>query len=491
MPSIKTVAFIHGWSAKASSFEDLANALRIDGYEPVNLYLGEYPSTDDDVRIEDVAKRMDAVVREKLGGRKFHLIVHSTGALVARQWLTTVYPKGGSPVANFIMLAPANFGSPFARIGRSLAGRIIKGIGNEFQSGTEILHALELGSELQEALALKDRLSKDGSTDSPYSANGTRPYVMVGALRVPGAQVAVNDGGWDGTVRIASAQLDPHGLTVEFSENDGRPAITPWTRRGPARTAFALLPDHHHTTITDPTGSRAKQEPYIGRSMDLIREALAVNTAAGYSRVTERWRTEITGQTRKLARSPAKDEADPRAAIFGSRRKDWPPHDRYNEHYQVVVIGRDSSGAPLEDYGVFLSTETAARVAKGRRTRRNGDVDEVHERILRKVHVNSRAPWRRVFHLDRYKLMGRDEYFDTASSGRTLYASIAAAALGDNINFGLGKGQAYGYLPLRPGTRDLPEDHPDRILRRWSTHFIEVVLPRRIKDHVFEFHQLP
>ena len=66
---------------------------RDDGAQPLQHYdaviwLGDYKSLDDDVRIEDVGKRMEAVLRQLIDEGPlvppFDLIVHSTGGLVAR-----------------------------------------------------------------------------------------------------------------------------------------------------------------------------------------------------------------------------------------------------------------------------------------------------------------------------------------------------------------------------------------------------------------------
>ena len=144
------VVIIHGWSDTSVSFEPLAGFLEAHGIASSQIRLGDYISLDDDVRVEDVAKRMDAVLNTRLGAGElqapFDMIVHSTGGLVARQWLSEYYPIGGSPIRRLIMLAPANHGSPLAAKGKSLLGRVVKGWNNWFETGTEMLNALELAS---------------------------------------------------------------------------------------------------------------------------------------------------------------------------------------------------------------------------------------------------------------------------------------------------------------------------------------------------------
>ena len=92
---MRQVVIVHGWSDTSRSFRPLVEFLRANGYEVVLLWLGDYISLDDDVRVEDVGKRMEQVVRERMMAGEladeFDLIVHSTGGLVAREWISAHY----------------------------------------------------------------------------------------------------------------------------------------------------------------------------------------------------------------------------------------------------------------------------------------------------------------------------------------------------------------------------------------------------------------
>src|SRR6266705_4482507 len=134
------VAILHGWNDKSKSFQDLRDFLQANGYQTTPIWLGDYISTDDDVAVEDVAKRMEAVVNGVLNSgaltRPFDLIVHSTGGLVAREWIMRCQSdRRGCPVKRLVMLAPANFGSRLAGLGKSMIGRVATGWNNWFQSG--------------------------------------------------------------------------------------------------------------------------------------------------------------------------------------------------------------------------------------------------------------------------------------------------------------------------------------------------------------------
>ena len=108
----RQVAILHGWSDKSESFQPLAEFLKSRGYQAVPIFLGDYISLRDDVNIDDVAKRMEEVVRAKMARPKtardhlaseFDLIVHSTGGLVARRWISNNYADRPCPVKNLIM----------------------------------------------------------------------------------------------------------------------------------------------------------------------------------------------------------------------------------------------------------------------------------------------------------------------------------------------------------------------------------------------------
>jgi hypothetical protein len=58
MSANKQVVLIHGWSETKSSeaFRSLVDFLESHGFNAVSLWLGDYISLEDDVRIEDVAR---------------------------------------------------------------------------------------------------------------------------------------------------------------------------------------------------------------------------------------------------------------------------------------------------------------------------------------------------------------------------------------------------------------------------------------------------
>jgi alpha-beta hydrolase superfamily lysophospholipase len=112
------VVILHGYSDNSSSFEPLARFLKDKGFVVVPIFLGNYITLEDTITVPDLTKAFEAALHQESlpvdepGG--IDLVVHSTGSLVAREWMTRFYLEAGRPcpVRRYLMLAPANFGSP-------------------------------------------------------------------------------------------------------------------------------------------------------------------------------------------------------------------------------------------------------------------------------------------------------------------------------------------------------------------------------------------
>lgn len=482
------VLLIHGWSASDKSMAGVGELLAAKGYETSDVFLGGYPSMDDDVRIADSGRRLNAVIAEMQGdGRlpaRFHVVVHSTGALVARWWMAEYFPRGGAPVANFLMLAPANFGSPLATIGRSTLGRLTKGFTNGFQTGTHFLNALELASQFQEDLALRDRLSADGHTESPFSENGTRPYVIVGADPIFGTGI-LGEKAWDGTVRVATANIDPRGVTVDFSKGSIlKPDFRAWSRRGPDETPFAVIPDRSHLSILKPAaGDSASKDKTVSERLErLILQALGVKGADGYRTVIDDW-TAICHETRQLAQDGAEADAL-RDRILGRAGADG---SRFREFYQIVVEAVDDTGLPVDDFSIWLTAPKKTRETQFKAGNSVTRIEiDAQLSLIQDRHVNSCHKNRLSLHVDRRELLAnflRDRI--PPSYEASLAAGITAASPGKRVGYFDMDGKEHSALirlrALDPGD----ETKGKRFLKRYTTHFLRVILPRATRDDVF------
>lgn len=171
------VFLIHGWSVKkTATYQALHLKLAANGFDLKEIYLGRYVTLENEVEIRDIAKALHNALTEELNNdwtQPFHIITHSTGALVARQWIAKHYVDTFSqhkPLKNMVFLAGPHFGSRLAHHGRSMfAHAAYWG-----DTGKKVLNGLELGS------ALIWNLAEAWLDKSIWQDKGIRLYNLIG-----------------------------------------------------------------------------------------------------------------------------------------------------------------------------------------------------------------------------------------------------------------------------------------------------------------------
>jgi len=474
--SNRDVLIVHGWSDTSKSFSPLVDFLKSSGFNAVGLWLGDYISLDDDVKIEDVAKRMETLVRQKLlaGEIKapFDMIVHSTGGLVARQWISTYYLDDVSqcPIKRLVMLAPANFGSKLASMGQSLLGRVLKGWNNWFHTGKEMLSALELASPFQWDLVQRDLLVPDGEADgrAVYGENGVWPFVLVGTHPYPSKlRQIVNEDGADGTVRAAAANLNTRGVTIDFAKDELNPEVRFWQNRSEVAFPFAVLPDRTHASIIEPAGPDVPADPAAQQRLGaMIVSALDCDTFATYQQMAADWR-QISENTANLASDDAA-----RTALFpgGEQKPEF-----FHQYIQVNVQVVDDHGADVTDFVLEFS---------GPDWKRNDDPTVYfHREVLEDVHTNANNAAYRCLFVDRTDLL--NEFYPRIGKNveKILTMSISANAPGGNVSyFSDAKRGAPGEMVVH----SLDDTTQTRWLQRNTTQFVRIIIPRSPSDNVFK-----
>ena len=160
MATSMTVIFVHGWSVHhTNTYGHLPHRLQIAAaasggpvFEVREIWLSKYVSFRDEVRLEDLSRGLEAALRKEFANdpdssQQIALITHSTGGPVARDWMYRNYLSKNRqvPVSHLIMLAPANFGSALAQLGKARVGRIMAWY-DGVEPGQGVLDWLELGS---------------------------------------------------------------------------------------------------------------------------------------------------------------------------------------------------------------------------------------------------------------------------------------------------------------------------------------------------------
>src|SRR5260370_6050913 len=157
---MERVLLVQGYSAESAKNEP-ADVARIFGQLPdglqrilpappvLDVNISRYISLDDGVDLEDITLAFDRVLKNnfsQLHSGGFNAIIHSTGALVLRNWIRRCSPKP-SPCRRIIHLAGANLGSGWAHIGETLLAKWLRYIGEcGAERGLSVLDGLELGS---------------------------------------------------------------------------------------------------------------------------------------------------------------------------------------------------------------------------------------------------------------------------------------------------------------------------------------------------------
>lgn len=271
------VLLIHGYSANWKGFLPWQKTLLDAGVSAVPIAVGNYVTLNNEVTIKDLGEGLDRALRLTpwSSGTKddtftFDAIVHSTGMLVMRQWLTSdPYLGTDDPrsrvrrLKHLVGLAPATFGSPQAKKGRSWLGALIKGnkdLGPDFlNAGDQVLSGLELASRYTWELAHKDMICNkpmyDTGPNTPYVA------VFIGDRGYGGLAAVSNSPGADGTVRWAGCSLNTRKVQVDFRrepkllDDDKKPTrykMTPWVNERLAAPIIAVDGKNHGTILSDP-----------------------------------------------------------------------------------------------------------------------------------------------------------------------------------------------------------------------------------------------
>lgn len=388
--SKRPIVLIHGYSDTAKGFEQWRKVIGDWGVPTATIHVGNYVSLTNEVTIKDVAEGFDRALARETGlpaDGEFDAIVHSTGMLVIRAWLSS-YSEGAARRArlkHLIALAPATNGSPLAHQGRSWLGSIFKGskkIGPDFmEAGDEILFGLELGSRFTWDLAhddlIKDNARFKPGPDTPYVFTfcGNRNY---GFLK---SQVTEEEG-TDGTVRWAGCALNSRKITVDLM-------VAPGSDKEPSIEVSEWANQQHPLIFIDKVnhGTIMSEPPDLLQG--LVKNALAVESADDFTQ----WIADATART-----EPA------RAKIA-----------RWQQFVMRLV---DERGDPVNDWNVQLY----------------GRPDAIHSerQFALDVHTYKRDPSLRCFHVNLDELKLEDtaqlQLRLIASSGTNLVAYYGAGS---------------------------------------------------------------
>ena len=428
----RPLVIIHGWSDDSRSFQHLIRLLhKYDDREPRLINLADYITMDDALTYDDLAAAMSwAWEREALPDAvgSVDAIVHSTGALVIRHWLTQYYTPATAPIKNLVMLAPANFGSALAHKGRAFIGRIIRGFNSKkmFQVGEKLLQGLELASPFTWHLAMQDRFSQENF----YGPGKILCTVLVGDTGYTVIAAAANEDGADGTVRIACANMNCAFIDADFSEDPEQPKYSLQNSNG--LIAFAISPGENHLSITGQDGG-PKQESTV----EIIAEALAVS-----DKDFPAWCDQLI----------AEEKADPTAHAYQN----------------IVIYVRDQFGAHVQDYFIEFYEADA---------KQHSFAQLFHEQVAKTVHAYGDDRSFRSLYMDCKKF-----YANLEKNRPEIKISLTALpALGE-------RGNMVGYRNFADdhlGAISINKNDIEKVFVEHRTLLLRITLKREQADKVF------
>jgi len=396
------LVLIHGWSDDSRSFRKLAMHLSAAlDRDFTTIDLADWVSLDDDVTYDDLADGLEAAWSEfglPKRGRKTDVVLHSTGALVVREWLLKHCGSAASPpIKRLLMLAPANFGSPLAHHGRSFIGRARLGfktlLGQKsgeldrlFDSGAELLHGLELASPYTWDLAQRDRFG-DGA--KLFRKNRILTTVLVG--NEGDSFVVAEFDGSDGVVRTSTANMNCAYAAVDFEfEPHARRRRRSLRLKRAEGAAFRLVNGFTHSDIVLNQSPLRTEGKGVGK-----KEARDSETGA-----LELMKAALTVEDDQFDAWIEACEADNRRLREALQTVN---DDEINAHTNLVVRVRNQYGHPVEDFVVEIYCDDDFDDDSGELTRadkRKSITRDIQRYVIDDVHTHRREPSMRCFHID-------------------------------------------------------------------------------------------
>jgi pimeloyl-ACP methyl ester carboxylesterase len=445
------LVLVHGYGSDGNHFAVWKAALIKAGRTVKDISIGSYVTLNNEVTVDDIANGLDYRLHQAgLDRAPFDAIVHSTGMLVMRSWLTasnaTSLRQG--LLKRLVALAPATFGSPLAAKGRSLLGRIFEGnhhLGPDFlDSGNLVLGNLELGSEYTWNLAHQDLIGKPlygPNNDTPYVFvfDGTNDYGTLADIFLDTEQM-----GSDGVVRWSGVALNTRKISLNLGVTKGGLQWSNWSNL----LDIPLIPVaglNHNQILSEPP-----QE-----LIDLVVKALNVNSAQDFA----------TFHSTDVANAIVVKEGN--AKLQG------------NHWQQFVVHAIDSRGNPITDYSIAI----VARDADG--------VETTLANFEKDVHPYAADTSFRCFHVKLDELPPNQP-------GKKLLARISASTgtkflgyQGYGANFVADAAPDFGPVDLDLSDYDGTKPDNPSLFYAFTTTLIEIILNREPMPPVDIFKWLP
>ncbi len=482
----RIVVLVHGWSVRnTNTYGQLADRLEAEARRAANLqldvrnlWLGKYVSFSDAVRLEDLSRGFQAALARELGpllkaGRRFACITHSTGGPVVRDWWDRYYQQqpgsGICPMSHLIMLAPANFGSALAQLGKSRLGRV-KAWFEGVEPGEGVLNWLELGSP--EAWALNTAWIQAPSVINGDSA--VFPFVLTGQSIDRKLYDHVNsytgELGSDGVVRVAAANLNATHVKVE--QDAGAPGrrddegtvwhpLTLMEVRSSQRTAVTLIPGRSHSGEDMGILRSIKNDRRPHPTVRAILDCLLVSDHDGSQRLCDRFDAQAE-QVRKAERVEIERRLLLPNTVF-----------IHDAHAMVVFRLLDDQGAIISDFDLKLTARKGRHISPNFLPR--GFIVD-HQK-------NRRHPGTLTFYVNHDLMVGSEALTDK-KKGRSSIIRDAVEEM-ESLGIQISPRPDTGVVHYQPVEVLAKTEALKKYIRRDQTTLVDLVLRRVVRERVF------
>lgn len=482
---MEPILLIHGYSSEGKDntvnqiYGSLPSELRkLYGRDKVrSINLSRWISLSNGITLDDVSFAMDRALKAEhadLLENGFHAIIHSTGALVVRNWIKQYSPKP-SPVINLIHLAGANFGSGLAHVGQGQLSRwgrlIFQGTG----SGTKVLDELEFGSWK----TIDTHLHFIQPENDIYEDYQVQEFCIIGSQTLgflrPIPIRYVKEDSADNTVRTCACNLNFNYVTVTPKPKAYKLSVRSLRRLIEKRLNDEQFTDTCYKYELSHPGPTTKKVPFsipyetahygedIGivsgeknrnRVMPLIKTALNTKyDTASYQKAVERF-------------SKASDATFKRVASLKSSLLDWNKQEQYEGHAQLIFRLRDQHGKPVEHFDIKFTSDA-----------RNKKATKL-EKMIEDHHGNKKDKGTITFYLRTQKFNKRGK------SWQELLENIAPVNV--EITGHEPDSHDVAYVPMNI---ELDNDEINVLLQSFRTTIIDVTMVRLPSDQVFNIQQ--
>ena len=466
------IVLIHGYSSegKNTKVEDIYGNLPDDLRDAfgdgsvVEIDLARWVSLNDGIAIDDVSFALNRALASnqyrRLLNSGFHVAIHSTGALVVRNWIRLFSPKP-SPIANLVHLAGANFGSGLAHIGRGQLARwgrlIFQGVGR----GMRVLNELEFGST--KTLDMHHHFLTPGN--DMFDDYQVQEFCLIGSQTLRKLRLVpiryVKEDSADGTVRTSAGNLNFNYIKVEPRDAAYHLTHAAISTLHELRMDNQRVKDAHYEIHLSGLASTRREVPFT-----VVYETAHSGGDIGILDGEKNRARVLPHLTRALSTPPDPAEFEKvvnafkrntertlqRAANLSSSLTEWDKQAQYEAHAQVVFRLRDQYGVDVDHHDVtFKSRGTGANRV---------------ERMIEDVHRNKLHPGTITYYLRTQKYSSANGFDELLDDCKRLDIEITGEEPhSDDIR----------YLPL---TIELTKANVPKLLQSFRTTVVDVTLLR-------------